>query len=266
LSVGLLVIAWAGAQFMVGKQDLSEVLPPIDRPLVSSTISDIATSTDQISTSSPEEFVASTPALATTTTASMIAPIKTLIVPFTTQAPKAQWSDPRQQDGCEEAAVLMAMAWARGIVLDTAIAKENILAMADYQVKLYGSAVDTNAEDTLLRLIKGYWSYDRAEIISKVDKDVLLQQLSAGKLILAPTNGRQLHNPNFKAPGPETHMIAIKGYDEKTDEFIVNDPGTRKGESYRYASQVLIDAIVNYPTGNHLPQDKSQKAIIIISK
>ena len=32
-----------------------------------------------------------------------------LNVPFTSQAPFGEWSDPRHQDGCEEAAALMAV-------------------------------------------------------------------------------------------------------------------------------------------------------------
>ena len=36
-------------------------------------------------------------------------------VPFSSQAPLSDWSDPKQQDACEEASALMAMAWVEGI-------------------------------------------------------------------------------------------------------------------------------------------------------
>ncbi len=44
-----------------------------------------------------------------------LAPLQlvTQSVPFTVQAPLGDWTDARQQDGCEEASVLMAMAWVR---------------------------------------------------------------------------------------------------------------------------------------------------------
>lgn len=193
---------------------------------------------------------------------------KTIIlsVPFTSQAPLAEWSDPRQQDGCEEAAVLMAMAWALDFKFDKAKAKQEIVAMADYQIEKFGSSIDTNSADTLARLINGYWDYDLAEVVTKFDKQILIDILQSGRLIIAPTNGRKLGNPNFTAPGPTTHMIVIKGYDFATDQFITNDPGTRNGENYRYSSKVILNAIVDYPTGKHLPQDPSKQAIIVVSK
>ena len=61
-------------------------------------------------------------------------------------------------------------------------------------------------------------------------------------------------------------MIVIRGYDAKTKEFITNDPGTRQGENYRYKSDVLINALRDYPTGNHLPIEAERKAMIIIKK
>src|SRR5437016_6068593 len=36
-----------------------------------------------------------------------------LPVPFTVQAPFADWQDPRQEDACEEASALMAVYWAQ---------------------------------------------------------------------------------------------------------------------------------------------------------
>jgi len=249
---------WQAAKF---QDAVDQFVAPVANNSVATTTIDLAT-------------VTSTSALATSSEVAPVkqddekpvASVKTLLVPFTTQAPLAEWSDPRQQDGCEEAAVLMAMAWAQDFSLDKAKAKKEILAMSYYQEKLYGNYVDTNAEDTLLRLIKGYWNYTKAEFKTSVTKQGLINYLRQGQLVLAPTNGRALHNPNFKAPGPMTHMVVIKGYDIMTDEFITNDPGTRKGENYRYTSSVLLDAIVDYPTGHHLEQDKNKQAIIIISR
>ena len=39
-------------------------------------------------------------------------------VPFTSQAPSGQWDNPVYQDGCEEAAALMAVYWAEGKILN----------------------------------------------------------------------------------------------------------------------------------------------------
>src|SRR3989338_9613961 len=68
-------------------------------------------------------------------------------VPFTTQAPFADWEDDRQQDGCEEASVLMAIRWIRGQGITKQEALDEILAMSAYELEKYGSYHDTSAED-----------------------------------------------------------------------------------------------------------------------
>ena len=76
-------------------------------------------------------------------------------------------------------------------------------------------------------------------------------ELEAGHLVIIPTNGQALKNPNFTLPGPERHMLVVKGYDYETEEFITNDPGTRNGADYRYKKDLLFEAIRNYKTGFH---------------
>ena len=63
-------------------------------------------------------------------------------IPFTPQAPLAQWDDPRQEDGCEEASVLMAVYWLRGQGLTPLTARREIIAAAEYQKKEYGTFKD----------------------------------------------------------------------------------------------------------------------------
>ena len=79
-----------------------------------------------------------------------------------------------------------------------------------------------------------------------------------------PVDGRGL-NPKYKAPGPERHMILIRGYDDDTGEFITNDAGTRKGEKYRYKYEKLFNAIRDYPTGDHVPVVGRIKKMIVVS-
>src|SRR3989344_2804953 len=145
-----------------------------------------------------------------------------LNVPFTSQAPLADWIDPRHQEGCEEASLLMAWLWING---------QNM-------------------------------TKDEAEKTIEDIKNALRQ----GKLVLVPVNGQKLNNPNFKRPGPTTHMLVIKGFDNSKNQFITNDPGTRLGESYIYDYPVVYDAMVDYPTGDHLSQDDRPKSMIVISK
>ena len=60
-------------------------------------------------------------------------------VPFVSQAPFGEWSDTRMQDGCEEASTLMAVRWVEERSITKSEAKEEIIAMSEYQLEEYGS-------------------------------------------------------------------------------------------------------------------------------
>lgn len=187
-----------------------------------------------------------------------------LDAPFIVQAPFAEWSDPRQQDGCEEAAVLMAVRWARGEELTKAQAKKEILTASAYQSEQYGEYRDTSAEDTAERILYGYFGYKNYEVKKDITAIDIIKELMLGNVIIAPMDGQVLGNPFYTRPGPERHMLLINGYDADTEEFITNDNGTRKGEGYRYARDVLFDAIRDYPSGYHVPIEVSVKVMIVV--
>jgi hypothetical protein len=187
-------------------------------------------------------------------------------VPFTSQAPFGDWKDPREQDGCEEAASLIAVSWARNQKLTPVIALEQIFAIAKYETDNFGQYTDTSAQDTHSRIIQGYFNYPNSEVISINTVSDLITPLNQGKLVIVPTNGWLLGNPNFTAPGPERHNLVLRGYDRLKKEFISNDPGTRKGENYRYPQDVLFNALRDYPTGEHLPITTISKTAILISR
>ncbi|MDD2258031.1 MAG: C39 family peptidase [Patescibacteria group bacterium] len=189
-------------------------------------------------------------------------------VPFTPQAPSANWADPRQQDGCEEASALMAMAWVRGEEsLSAQEAEAEILRIVDYTQKKYGESPDLYVADVVTQIFYDYFDYDNVCLLYEVTPIKLEKYLKAGHLILAPTNGRALANPYFNPPGPDNHMVVLKDYDSKTLEFITNDPGTKRGENYRYHRDLLFAAIRAYPSGNHLPHlPQDEKTVIVVKK
>lgn len=189
------------------------------------------------------------------------------IVPFTPQAPLGEWQDPVQQDGCEEASTLIAVSWAKGEPLGSPqIAKEKMFNISSWQEQNYDSAIDTSTQDTLDRIIKGYFKYQSASLSYPTEIEDLIESLTEETVIIAPMNGQALGNPHFTSPGPERHMLVIIGYDYKTQEFITNDPGTRWGQGYRYNQQVLWQAIRDYPTGDHEPIIGQNKVIIVVRK
>lgn len=189
-------------------------------------------------------------------------------VPFTSQAPLGQWEDDRYQDGCEEASVLMAMRWVQGKKSIAAQeATTQIEAMAAFEQNNYGTYHDTSAEDTLARIITGYFHYTKASVKTGIGAKDIRDALYAGNVVILPLNGQKLGNPNFTRPGPERHMLIVIGYDPVTDEFITNDNGTRKGAGYRYKTRVLEGALLNYPTGYHQPLTGTEgTAMIVVSK
>ena len=189
-----------------------------------------------------------------------------LDVPFTAQAPLGNWKDPRQQHGCEEASVLMALRWARGKTLFATQAQQQILAMADWEQKKYGNYVDTSAIDTAERLVKKYAGYENVSVRYDIGVQDIKDELDNGNVVVAPMNGRLLKNPYFKRPGPLQHMLLIRGYDNTRGEFITNDPGTRRGKGYRYPYAILMGALRDYPTGNNEEIKNVRTAMIVIKK
>ncbi|MFC1616168.1 S-layer homology domain-containing protein [Patescibacteria group bacterium] len=185
--------------------------------------------------------------------------------PWTAQAPYGEWSDIRQSEGCEEASALMAIKWAKGENLNLDQAKEIILDISQFQTTKYGTAHDTSAKDTLDWIIKDYFNYQDAELrlISSVQE--IKMELYKGNLVIAPMNGKKLPNPYFSPPGPLQHMLLIKGYDDQTQEFITNEPGTRFGENFRYSIKTMQEAIYDYESGenSYLPSEQRRNIIII---
>jgi hypothetical protein len=187
-------------------------------------------------------------------------------ISFVAQAPFGDWKDQRQQDGCEEASALMAVAWAKKENLTAEKALLEIKAISDYLLSEYGEYRDVNVKDVAAWIFRDYLDFDQVTVKTDVRVADLIAALQADKIILAPMDGRKLSNPYFTPPGPERHMLLIRGYDPEKKEFITNDPGTRRGQAYRYHEEVLHAAILSYPTGYHEAVEGSPKDVIIVSR
>lgn len=189
--------------------------------------------------------------------------------PFVPQAPTAKWADDTFQNGCEEASVLSVKYWLLSQNPSMKSLESEITAMAKWQREKYGSSVDTDADDTAQRLLREYLKLEdqaRIEVVKDISVKTLRElALRTDTVVLLPTDGRDLGNPNFKPPGPTTHMLVLYDYDTTTDEFIVQDPGTRLGANYRYSSGVLYGALSDYPTGKHLPRTGDFKNVIVVT-
>ena len=111
-----------------------------------------------------------------------------------------------------------------------------------------------------------YYSYSKHEVKIDPSIDDIKNALRAGGVVLVPANGQKLNNPHYKQPGPITHMLLIKGFNDSKKQFITNDPGTKFGEGYAFDYETVFNAMVDYPSGNHDSQTGRPKAMITIKK
>jgi hypothetical protein len=132
----------------------------------------------------------------------------------------------------------------------------------------HGYQLDTTAAETA-KILTEYFGLS-VRLSRDVTVDRIKYEIAQGNLVIIPAAGRLLNNPNFKAPGPIYHMLVIKGYN--SSEFITNDPGTRKGNGYRYSYATILNAIHDW---NHeLASDgmtdaemaQGEKVIIVVSR
>ena len=84
----------------------------------------------------------------------------------------------------------------------------------------------------------------KIEIVKDFTKEDLKKYLTRG-LIIVPTAGRELGNPNFTLPNPLYHYLVLIGYNG--DNIITNDPGIKRGENYIYNIDVLYNVIHDFP-------------------
>jgi len=157
---------------------------------------------------------------------------------FASQAPLTNW-DALHEEACEEASMIMAVKYFKKLPLDNNIMEAEIQNLVKWETD-NGYGVDLNAAE-VVKVMSDYFGFINVKISREVNTDQIKYELAQGNLIIIPAAGRDLHNPNFKAPGPIYHMLVIKGYDGR--QFITNDPGTRKGNGYRYDYATLINAV-----------------------
>lgn len=204
-------------------------------------------------------LVAVPPALAVEEVDKSDATFTSLSVPFVVQAPLGDWSWP-WQDFCEEANVVMAHAYLTHTVPTKLGGAIEMLKLATFELKNFGYEKDTNLHDTE-RMLREYYGDMDTKILENPTADMIRSELRAGNLVIVPAAGQLLHNPNFVKPGPRYHMVMVKGFDRS--EFITNDPGTRRGDSFRYSEKTLMNGIHDLVSGDIT---KGPKAALVVLK
>lgn len=154
----------------------------------------------------------------------------------------------------------------RGEELIKEEAKMIVVDASEFELKKYGEFHDISSANTIKWIFNDYFDFYNVVLKKDIAIDDIVNELNQGNIVITPHNGQLLHNPNYTPPGPTRHMLVIRGYDALTGEFITNDPGTRRGEAYRYKADVLFAAIRDYPTGYHEDITRIEKNMIVVSK
>lgn len=238
----------------------------------------VTTIATPIPTSTPVEELTAPPIASTTPTPTATpTPVATLLptinldVPFTSQAPEANW-DEFHGEACEEASILMAQWYAFGKVgkkeagyanrIPVAEAEKSLVDIVAWERNNVSDWKDTTVDETV-RIAKEHLGMKVVEAVDNPTASDMKRYLNQGKVIVIPAAGRSLGNPNFRGSGPPYHMLVIRGYNAKG--FIANDPGTRNGEGYVYSESTIMNAIHDW-TGNTQTINSGAKKIIVVGR
>ena len=121
-----------------------------------------------------------------------------------------------------------------------AYAKDMIQRIVKFELKTFGFHRDTNAAQ-IADTINRYFPWE-ARVVKNPTLEDIKTELNAGRPVIIPVHGRALRNPYFRNGGPDYHTVVIAGYDDGKTQFIVQEPGTRHGQDFRYSYDTLLAA------------------------
>jgi hypothetical protein len=157
-----------------------------------------------------------------------------LAMPFMTQAPGGVWDD-AHIDASEEACLLMVQEF----LIPTSPVGFIDAMIADQQTRALPAQFNAIEFATF---IEEYDATLNATVIEDPSIEEIKAYLAKGIPVMVPVNGNLLENPFYIAKGLPQHWIVLRGYD--VENFLVNDPGTRRGEKYVYAQSKVMGAML----------------------
>lgn len=169
--------------------------------------------------------------------------IKNLNVPFTSQAPEANWHEP-WLNACEEATIIMADNFYKDKRISPEQAREQILKILAVKEMSFGESKDESMERIaeIVNLAELPWS---ATVSVNPLLNDIKKEIAEGRPVIAPIDARLLQNSPYKGE-LDYHVLIISGYDDARQEFIVQDPGTKGGKNDRYGYDNFYKAINDF--------------------
>lgn len=184
---------------------------------------------------------------------------KNLDVPFSSQSPKADWHEP-WLNACEETSIIMADSYYKDKTINPQQAREQILKILSVKEQSFGSSKDESMERIaeIVNLAKLPW---KATVSVNPFLNDIKKEIAEGRPVIVPIDPRLLKNSPY-GQSLEYHVVVISGYDDASNEFIVQDPGTKNGKNDRYNYDDFYKAINDY-----LPQasPSGRKAVLFTS-
>ncbi|MFT7184069.1 MAG: hypothetical protein ACI9QC_000398 [Oceanicoccus sp.] len=154
--------------------------------------------------------------------------------PFTSQAPRGDWSSP-WSDFAEEAVITMVRQWWKGE--DLLSDEQAELTMLD--IARFDSSLNFDIPQVQSVLVD-FFGIPSAVLESPSIED-LKTLIEEGAIVIVPIDGSILANRHYGNPAPKNHMILVHGWVD--GQFITHDPGTRHGEDMKYGQEKILEAI-----------------------
>lgn len=173
-------------------------------------------------------------------------------MPFTSQAPAGNWSEP-WKNACEETSLFMVNSFYADNDIKKADAIKQIKTIIAAKNAEFTVSADESLEkiSALIQLLGLPW---QTEIVVNPSIEEIKQQLANNQPIIAPVYAPALYTA---VDGPDYHVMVMTGYDDETSEFIVNDPAMKNGKGARFDYTVFLNAIHDLNSANYRARQKA---------
>jgi len=209
-------------------------------------------------------FLSSSVAAPPTATLSKVSKVS-IPVPYTSEIPNGAWVKP-WNNACEEASIVMVDEFYHGIKT-TRLTRQRAMTLMQpiflWEDKNFGYNADADAAE-IARIINETTPF-KATIKYQPTLDDIKQELAQGHPVISLHYGFGLKNPliPFRHSGSSYHVMVLKGYDDTTKEFIVNDPGNDKsGLDFRYPYATIMDTLHDF---NHHTKKVDGEPVVIFT-
>lgn len=163
-----------------------------------------------------------------------------LSVPYLSQAPDGNWSNPWNKADAEASTLMIEGYYHKFSEINKEVATERMGQMFVWENENFGKNFDTTAEETSL-LIAANADFE-ATVKNNPTIDDIKNELRERRPVMAMLDQSILYQ-TARELNSSFHILVIIGFDDAKQEFIVNDPAKN---IRRYSYDRLIKALSDY--------------------